>query len=86
LQIKQKTTKNTQKTGTSNKTWHPTLPHTEIQHIQEEENQTTPPNTTSTVYTSYRATGVYEWEINTSDRLTNKHLKPDNYRDEEFEW
>ena len=47
---------------------------------------TTKPNTTKTCYTSYRKEGVYEWSINTSDRITKRHQTPDIYRDEEFEW
>ena len=47
---------------------------------------TTKPDTTKTIYTSYRKEGVYEWSINTSDRITQRHLTPDYHIDEEFEW
>jgi len=47
---------------------------------------TTKPNTTKTIYTSYRNEGVYEWGINTSDRITQRHQTPDNHVDEEYEW
>jgi len=88
IQTRQNTTQNVTKTEIkeSKEPWRPKLPRAEIQHIQEEENYTTPSNTTSAVYTSYRKTGVYEWKINTSAKITNKHLKPDKHIDGEFEW
>jgi len=66
--------------------WHPDIPHTKIEHIAEEETFSAPANTTTTKYTSYRKDGVYEWSINTSQRITNRHLIPDIHRGEEFEW
>merc|ERR1712112_91561 len=66
--------------------WQITLPYTKIEHITEQENMTTKPNTTKTTYTSYRYEGVYEWGINTSDRITQRHQTPDNHVDEEYEW
>ena len=67
-------------------TWYSKLPQTKIEHVKEEENMTTKPDTTKTIYTSYRKEGVYEWSINTSDRITQRHLTPDYHIDEEFEW
>ena len=36
--------------------------------------------------TLYRKDGVYEWNINTSNRITQRNMTPDIHRDEEFEW
>ena len=65
---------------------HSTHTHTKIEHIAEEENYRTPENKTTTIYTSCRKDGVYEWGINTSRNITNRNLIPDIHRDEEFEW
>ena len=37
-------------------------------------------------YTSYSKDGVYEWNINTSNNVTQRNMTPDIHRDEEFEW
>ena len=66
--------------------WYEKLPQTKIEHIREEENLTTKPNTTKTVYTSYRKQGVFEWSINTSERITQRNQTPDYHIDEEYEW
>jgi len=76
----------TQQENDNTKTWHVKLPHATIEHITEEESYTTKPNTTKTVYTSYRHEGVQEWSINTSGRITKRHQTPDYHIDEEYEW
>ena len=85
---KQKLTQTKQHTAKYNKErkqriWAPNS--TAYGNTTQDENQNAPPNTTSTAYASYRETGVYEWKINTSERITYKHQKPDNHIDEEFE-
>jgi len=67
-------------------TWYTTLPHTKIEQIKEDKNMTTKPDTTKTVYTSYRRDGVYEWGINTSGRITQRNLTPNYHIDGEYEW
>ena len=62
------------------------LPHTKIENVREEENYTTKHNATKTVCASYRERGVFEWSINTSDRITQRNINPDYHVDEEYEW
>jgi len=49
-------------------------------------NLTAKPNTTKTVYASYREQGVFEWSTNTSERTTQRNQIPDYHIDEEYEW